>query len=40
MEAFADQSTDPEAMLEFLDDILAVGALVVMPPHPQGVFFQ
>ena len=22
MEAFADQSTDPEAMLEFLDDIL------------------
>ncbi len=32
VEAFADQSGDSKAVLEFLDDILAVGALVVVTP--------
>ncbi len=40
VEAFADQSGDPKAVLEFLDHILAVGAPVITTPYPQGILFQ
>jgi len=40
VKAFVDQSTDSESVLEFLDDILAVCALVVTTPHPQGVLLE
>ena len=40
MEAFADESGDSKAVLEFLNHILAVGAFVIITPYPQGILFQ